>query len=92
VYAQFNGFDPTDFPRAFPLVPTPFVAGGVAAGFAARAQRAGLALSDYLRAGSGAYTLATQHPGSGGFSILFNGQSGALSPALIPQLDIVRLH
>lgn len=92
VWPQFHAFDPADFPRAYPLLPTPFVAGGSAAGFAGRAQRAGLTVSDYLRAGSGTYTLATQHAGSGGFSILFSGGNGALSSALVPQLDLVRLH
>jgi len=92
VYGALNAVDPQDFPSAYPLAPTQFVVAGAAAGFAARAGGAQLSLAGYLYAGSGAYTLALQPAGGPGFSLLFSGQSGSISSAIAPQLDLIRLH
>src|SRR6266516_1455611 len=79
-FASLHGQDTTDFPRPYPLVPT------VSAGNAVN-------VSGKLWSGSGAYVRAVQRPGAAAFTLRFcNGSGSAVSAALVPRLNIVRIR
>lgn len=79
-YESLNRQRSTVFPKPFPLVPS------------ASAGRA-VSVSGTLRAGSGIYHRALQAPGDPGFTLLFStGGGGALSPTLIPRLNVIRIQ
>jgi hypothetical protein len=79
-YASLNVQAPTTFPKPFPLTPS-FSAGKA------------VALNGFLRAGSAAYALAVQAASAPGFDLLFSGPNGAaLNSALVPRLNVIRIH
>ena len=72
--------DPTDFPLAYPLVPT------ISAGDAVN-------VTGTLWSGSGAYVRAMQKPGAGEFTLrLSNGSGSLVSAAVVPRLNIIRIR
>ncbi len=79
-FPSLHAQDPTDFPLAFPLVP--------AAGAGSQINVGGTVTS-----GSGFYVRVFQPPMGAGFSLHFTRDgSAALSAALVPRLDIIRIR
>jgi len=81
-FGSLHNQNPTNFPLAYPLVPT-FSAGSA------------VNLSGTLWSGSGAYVRAVQPPNSAAFTLHFSGPSpgGApVSPAIVPRLIVLRIR
>jgi hypothetical protein len=79
-YASLHMQDSTDFPRAFPLVPT------LSAG-------ARVSLKGELYAGSGAYARAVEPPTDPGFTLrLSDGAGGPLPVEILPRLNVIRIR
>jgi hypothetical protein len=79
-FASLNSQDPTDFPTPYPLVP------GAGAG-------SQVSITGTLTSGSGAYVRVFQVPSGAAFSLHFTRDgSTALSAALVPRLDIIRIR
>ena len=79
-FASLHTQDPTDFPLAFPLVPA---AGGGSQ----------INVSGTITSGSGSYVRVFQAAMGAGFSLHFTRDgSTALSAALVPRLDIIRIR
>ena len=80
VLASLHTQRPTLFPKTYPLTPPVSVGRDVS-------------LSGTLRAGSGAYALATQPPGDPGFTLHLTTSSGDVINALnVPRLNVIRLQ
>ena len=79
LFASLSAQDPADFRLAYPLTP-------------ARAAGTQVNVTGFLDAGSGAYVRALQAPGGAGLSFLLHGPAGPISPAITPQLDIIRIR
>ena len=78
-FATLNAQADTTFKKPFPLVPTV-------------SEGRSVLLTGTLRAGSGIYHRATQSVGDPGFTLLFStGGGGALNPALVPRLNVIRI-
>jgi hypothetical protein len=79
-FAGLNAQDPTDFPRAYPLVP-------------ATGAGSQISIGGTVTSGSGSYVRVFQRPSGAGFSLHFTRDgSAALSAALVPRLDIIRIR
>jgi len=79
-YGSLHSQNPTNFPLAYPLVPS--VSGGD-----------GVSVSGVLRSGSGVYQRALQGAGAPGFALLFSASGGAPLPlAIEPRLTIIRIR
>jgi hypothetical protein len=79
-FAALHALDVTDFPLAYPLVP--------AAGAGSQ-----ISIGGTVRSGSGSYVRVFQAPSGAGFSLHFTRDgSAALSAALVPRLDIIRIR
>jgi hypothetical protein len=79
-YASLHTQDPGHFPQPYPLVPV------AAAG-------ATVNVSGTLRSGSGVYVRALQAPGDSAFVLRFSGGgTRPLSSAVVPRLNIIRIH
>ena len=79
-YSNLHSQDPTDFPLAYPLVPT-FSAGNA------------VNLSGKLWSGSGEYVRAVQAPNGAAFTLHLSAAGGtAVSPAVIPRLVVLRVR
>jgi hypothetical protein len=79
-FASLHGQDTTDFPLAYPLVPT-FSAGNA------------VNVSGTLWSGSGEYVRAVQAPGAAAFTLHFSADgTAAVSPAIVPRLNVVRIR
>ncbi len=79
-YSNLHSQDPTDFPLAYPLVPT------VSAGNVVNR-------SGKLWSGSGEYVRAVQAPNGAAFTLHLSGAGGtAVSPAVIPRLVVLRIR
>ena len=79
-YASLHLQDGADFPLAYPLVPA--MAGG-----------GQVSLGGTLTSGSGSYVRLFQPPSGAGFSVRFTRDgTAALSAALVPRLDIIRIR
>jgi hypothetical protein len=86
-YPRFNAVCSNRIPAQFPLAP-------------AAATASALNASGVLRAGSGAYYIAQQDPGTGGFTLqvsgsgrlLFARYNSLLSTGLVPRLNVIRLQ
>ncbi len=79
-FSSLHSQDPTDFPLAYPLVPT------LSAGNAVN-------VSGTLRSGSGEYVRAVQAPGGAAFTLRFSANgTTAVSPAVTPRLNVVRIR
>jgi hypothetical protein len=79
-FGSLHTQDPTDFPRAFPLVPA--TGGGNQ-----------ISIGGTVTSGSGSYARVFQPPQGAGFSLHFTRDgSTALSAALVPRLDIIRIR
>src|SRR3989442_1552404 len=79
-YGSLHSQNPTNFPLAYPLVPS--VSGGD-----------GGSVSGVLRSGSGGYQRALQGAGAPGFALLFSASGGAPLPlAIEPRLTIIRIR
>ena len=79
-YSNLHSQDPTDFPLAYPLLPT-FSAGNA------------VNLSGKLWSGSGEYVRAVQAPNGAAFTLHLSGAGGtAVSPAVIPRLVVLRIR
>jgi hypothetical protein len=79
-FSSLHSQDPTDFPLAYPLVPT-FSAGNA------------VNTSGTLRSGSGEYVRAVQPAGGAAFTLHFSANgTTAVSPAVIPRLVVVRVR
>lgn len=79
-FSSLHSQDPTDFPLAYPLVPT------LAAGNAVNE-------SGTLHSGSGEYVRAVQPPGGAAFTLHLSANgTAAVSPAVIPRLVVLRIR
>lgn len=79
-FNSLHNQDPTDFPVAFPLVPTIAAAGSVS-------------VSGTLWSGSGEYVRVMQPPHSAEFTLHFSGPNGApVSGAVQPRLSVLRIR
>jgi len=79
-FASLHTQDPTDFPRAYPLVP--LVSAGSALNF-----------TGTLHSGSGEYVRAVQRPGGAAFRLHFSGPGGAPFPAtIVARLVVARIR
>ena len=79
-FASLHSQNATSFPLAYPLVPT------LSAGSAVN-------LSGTLWSGSGEYVRAVQPPNSAAFTLHFSSPSGgAVSPAIVPRLVVLRIR
>jgi hypothetical protein len=79
-FASLHAQDTTDFPLAYPLVP------GAGAG-------SQISIGGMVTSGSGSYVRVFQPPQGAGFSLHFTRDgSAALSAALVPRLDIIRIR
>jgi hypothetical protein len=79
-YASLNEQDPDDFDRPYPLVPE-LMRGGT------------FALFGTLRSGSGEYLRVLLDPLQRGFTLEFtNDAGGALSPTIVPRLNVIRIR
>ncbi len=79
-YASLHTQDPSHFPQPYPLVPV------TSAGPAVN-------VSGTLRSGSGVYVRALQAPGDSAFVLRFSGGgTKPLSSAVLPRLNIIRIH
>jgi hypothetical protein len=79
-YASLHTQDPGHFPQPYPLVPVASSAFFVN-------------VSGTLRSGSGVYVRALQAPGDSAFVLRFSGGgTRPLSSAVVPRLNIIRIH
>ena len=79
-YASLHAQDSTDFARAYPLVPL------VSAGRAVNVRGT-------LWSGSGAYVRVVQKPGDPAFTLHFSANgTAAVSPAMVPRLNVLRIR
>ncbi len=79
-YSSLHSQDPTDFPLAYPLVPT-FSAGNA------------VNISGKLWSGSGEYLRAVQAPNGAAFTLHFSANgTAAVSPAVAPRLIALRIR
>jgi hypothetical protein len=79
-FASLHAQDATDFPLAYPLVPATGAGGQISIG-------------GTVTSGSGSYVRVFQAPSGAGFSLHFTRDgSAALSAALVPRLDIIRIR
>lgn len=79
-YASLHAQRPDPFAKPFPLTPPSMLSTNVS-------------LAGTLRAGSGAYVIATQAPSAPGFTLLFSGPGGsALPAALVPRLNVIKIQ
>lgn len=79
-YSSLHSQDPTDFPLAYPLVPT-FSAGNA------------VNISGKLWSGSGEYVRAVQAPNGAAFTLRFSANgTAAVSPAVAPRLIALRIR
>jgi hypothetical protein len=80
-FPSLNAQDPTHFPLPYPLVP------GQSAGNA-------IAISGWIRSGSGVYERALQDPSAPGFALLFspNGNAGPFPSNLAARLNVIRIR
>jgi hypothetical protein len=79
-FASLHTQDTTDFPLAYPLVPATGAGGQISIG-------------GTVTSGSGSYARVFQPPQGAGFSLRFTRDgSTALSAALVPRLDIIRIR
>ena len=79
-FAGLHTQDPTDFPRAYPLVP-------------ATGAGSQISIGGTVTSGSGSYVRVFQPPSGAGFSLRFTRDgTTALSAALVPRLDIIRIR
>ena len=79
-YSNLHSQDPTDFPLAYPLVPT-FSAGNA------------VNISGKLWSGSGEYVRAVQAPNGAAFTLRFSANgTAAVSPAVAPRLIALRIR
>jgi hypothetical protein len=79
-FAGLHTQDSTDFPRAYPLVP-------------ATGAGSQISIGGTVTSGSGSYVRVFQPPQGAGFSLHFTRDgSAALSAALVPRLDIIRIR
>ena len=79
-FASFNRSTPSNFPTAFPVVPT-IAAGGV------------VNLSGNLRSGSGAYVLVVQGMGETGFALNMTAPDGSpIDTSIRAMLGVARIR
>jgi hypothetical protein len=78
-FASLHAQSPTDFPRAFPLVPLAATAGAVST-------------TGTLTSGSGSYVLVTQPSAAGSFTVTLRPSGTAFPAGASPQLAVVRLR
>ncbi len=79
-FASLHAGDPADFPLAYPLVP-------------ATGAGSQISIGGTVTSGSGSYVRVFQPPSGAGFSLHFTRDgSTALSAAVVPRLDIVRIR
>jgi len=79
-FSSLHSQDPTDFPLAYPLVPT------LSAGNAVN-------ISGNLWPGSGEYVRAVQPPSGAAFTLHFSANgTTAVSPAVVPRLVVLRIR
>lgn len=79
-FAALHASDSTDFRRAYPLVP-------------ATGTGSQISIGGMVTSGSGSYVRVFQPPSGAGFSLHFTRDgSAALSAALVPRLDIIRIR
>jgi hypothetical protein len=79
-YSSLHTQDATDFPLAYPIVPT------VAAGTA-------VSVSGTLWSGSGQYVRVMQPPNAPAFTLHFSGPGGAaVSAVVFPRLNVLRIR
>jgi hypothetical protein len=79
-FASLHSQDPTDFPLAYPLVPT------ISQGGATN-------VSGVLRSGSGVFHRALQAPGAPGFALFFvRSGTTPLPAAIVPRLSVIRVR
>jgi hypothetical protein len=79
-FSSLHSQDPTDFPLAYPLVPT------LSAGNAVN-------ISGKLLPGSGEYVRAVQPPSGAAFTLHFSANgTTAVSPAVVPRLVVLRIR
>lgn len=78
-FSSLHTQDPTDFPLAYPLVPTVAVDNAVN-------------VSGTLWSGSGQYVRVKQPPSGAAFTLHFSGAGGAVSPTVVPRLNVVRIR
>jgi len=79
-FSSLHSQAPSDFPLAYPLVPT------VSAGNAVN-------VSGTLWAGSGEYVRAVQAPGGAAFTLHLSANgTAAVSPAIVPRLVVLRIR
>jgi hypothetical protein len=80
-FPSLNAQDPTHFPLPYPLVP------GQSAGNA-------IAISGWIRSGSGVYQRALQDPSAPGFALLFspNGSAAPFPTNVVARLNVIRIR
>jgi hypothetical protein len=80
-FASLNAQDPTHFPLPYPLVPVQSAGNAVA-------------ISGWIRSGSGVYERALQDPSAPGFALLFspNGSATPFPANVFARLNVIRIR